>query len=448
MSDDKKSGDKNVFTIGLAGFGTVGGGLCQLLADNAEIIGRRCGREIKVSRILVRDTSKARDVAPPPGAILTTNMDDLLNDESICLIVELMGGIEKAGELIARALEKGKHVVTANKALLAENGLSLFNLSRRKNLVLRYEASVAGAIPVVQALKESMCGNRIHTLMGILNGTSNYILSEMTSNGLEFDMALRQAREKGFAEADPSLDIDGVDAAHKLVLLIRLAYGLDYPFARLAVRGIRGLSSMDIRLAREFGYRIKLIGQATDLNARASGDALLAAGVFPALVRHTLLLARAGGSYNALRVMGNASGPLFFHGRGAGALPTAGAVLADILAVARGETPNNTGFADGELPAAEILPFEDWRSSYYVRVMVTDAPGVLRDISGCMAAEGISVAQMVQKAEVAASGVPLVFMTHETSERSMLNALSRAAHADLLREPPVYFRVVETETGY
>lgn len=290
------------------------------------------------------------------------------------------------------ALDQGKHIVTANKALLAEEGLALFQKAERKKRILRYEASVAGAIPIVQALKESLTGNRISSLMGILNGTSNYILSEMTSNGLDFDVALKQAQELGYAEADPTLDIDGHDAAHKLILLIRLAYGVNYPYTALSVRGIRGLSAMDIRLAREFGYRVKLIGQVREVRCPGTGperkDCMeeapvrLEAGVFPALVHHTFLLARVGGVYNAARVEANAAGSLFFHGRGAGDLPTAGAVLADLMAVAREERPNNTGFVGRELPKAALVPPEEWRSCYYVRVMVQDAPGVLRDISG------------------------------------------------------------------
>ncbi|WP_165078627.1 MULTISPECIES: homoserine dehydrogenase [unclassified Desulfovibrio] len=434
--------------VGLAGFGTVGSGLARLLVDNADIIRRRTGRDMAIRAVLVRDANKAREVPLPAGAALTTDPARLIDDPEIDVLVELMGGIDAARGIIADALGHGKHVVTANKALLAEDGLALFRLARRKRRILRYEASVAGAIPVVEALKESLVGNRVESLMGILNGTSNYILSEMTANGLEFGEALRQAQELGFAEADPTLDIDGHDAAHKLILLIRLAWGADYPYAALAVRGIRGMAAVDIRFAREFGYRIKLIGQARlagpadGAPAGARTPLRLEAGVFPALVHHTYLLARVGGAYNALRVDANAAGPLFFHGRGAGSLPTAGAVLADLMAVAREERPNNTGFADGELMRAAIVPPEDWRSPYYVRVMVEDTPGVLRDISGCMAAEGISVAQMIQKAGDGASGVPLVFMTHETTARAMSGALKRAADAGLLREPAVYYRVL------
>ena len=435
--------------VGLAGFGTVGSGLARLLVDNADIIRRRTGRDMAIRAVLVRDASKAREVPLPAGAELTTDPARLVNDPEIDVLVELMGGIDAARSIISAALTHGKHVVTANKALLAEDGLALFRLARKKRRILRYEASVAGAIPVVEALKESLVGNRIESLMGILNGTSNYILSEMTTSGIEFGEALRQAQELGFAEADPTLDIDGHDAAHKLILLIRLAWGVDYPYAALAVRGIRGMAALDIRFAREFGYRIKLIGQARlardgeeGTHAAQGKPPRLEAGVFPALVHHTYLLASVGGAYNALRVDANAAGPLFFHGRGAGSLPTASAVLADLMAVAREERPNNTGFAEGELERAAIVPPEEWRSPYYVRVMVADTPGVLRDISGCMAAEGISVAQMIQKAGEGASGLPLVFMTHETTARAMSGALRRATDAGLLREPAVYYRVL------
>ena len=439
-----KNSDKPL-VVGLAGFGTVGGGLVRLLVENADLIRRRCGRDIVLKKVLVRNATKARSAQLPAGTELTTDYRALTDDPEIDVLVELIGGIDNARIIIDRALDQGKHIVTANKALLAEEGLALFQKADRKKRILRYEASVAGAIPIVETLKESLTGNRIESLMGILNGTSNYILSEMTSNGMDFDVALKQAQQLGYAEADPTLDIDGHDAAHKLILLIRLAYGVHYPYTALSVRGIRGLSGMDIRLAREFGYRIKLIGQVREVpgaeGSEGEGNIRLEAGVFPALVYHKFLLARVGGVYNAVRVDANASGPLFFHGRGAGDLPTAGAVLGDLLAVARDERPNNTGFVGKELPKASIVPPEEWRSCYYVRVMVQDTPGVLRDLSGCMAAEGISMAQVIQKSDEG-NGVPLVFMTHETTARAMSDALQRTMDAGLLKEPAVYFRVL------
>ncbi|MDR3363204.1 MAG: homoserine dehydrogenase [Desulfovibrio sp.] len=432
--------------VGLAGFGTVGGGLARLVVENADMVRRRVGREILIKRILVRDMDKARNVALPDGAQLTTDAEALADDPEIDVLVELIGGIRQARALIERALDHGKHVVTANKALLAEEGPALFVRAERAGRILRYEAGVAGAIPIVQTLKESLTGNHVLSLMGILNGTSNYILSEMAANGMDFDVALQQAQELGYAEADPTLDIDGHDAAHKLILLIRLAYGAHYPYKALSVRGIRGLTCKDINFAKEFGYTIKLIAQVREIResaqSREGGIPCLEAGVFPALVRNSYLLASVGGVYNAVRIEANAAGLLFFHGRGAGDLPTAGAVLADLLAVARDERPNNTGFQGEDLPLAFIVPPEEWRSCCYARLTVQDRPGVLRDIAGCMAADGVSVASMLQKSDDGRGLVPLVFMTHQTTAGAMDHALRRMADAGLLKEPAVCYRVL------
>ncbi|MDE7065633.1 MAG: homoserine dehydrogenase, partial [Desulfovibrionaceae bacterium] len=296
--------------VGLAGCGTVGSGLLRVLAENGDLIRERTGRDIRIKSVLVRNPSRARAVPLPEGARLVTDAALLTDDPETDVVVELMGGIDAPRTLIDRALEHGKHIVTANKALLAEDGAGLFRKAAEKGLALLYEASVAGGIPIVQTLKESLAGNRIRSLVGILNGTSNYILSEMTSNGLDFETALAQAQEQGFAEADPTLDIDGHDAAHKLVLLIRLAYGVEYPYAELPIQGIRGLSELDINFAREFGYRIKLLGQVNEVDGR------LEAGVFPTLVRHTFLLARVGGAYNAVRVDGRTHGGRITERRG------------------------------------------------------------------------------------------------------------------------------------
>ena len=421
--------------VGLAGFGTVGGGLARALAENEELIRQRTGRDIAIKTILVRNPHKARAVSLPAGAELVTDSARLTDDPAIDVVVELMGGLEAPGALIARALNQGKHVVTANKALLAENGAGLFRTAAEKGLALLYEASVAGGIPIVQTLKESLAGNRIHSLVGILNGTSNYILSEMTSSGLDFDTALAQAQDKGYAEADPTLDIDGHDAAHKLVLLIRLAYGVEYPYAEMPVQGIRGMDRLDILFAREFGYRIKLLGQVREVNGQ------LEAGVFPTLVHHNFLLARVGGAYNAVRVEGNAVGSLFLHGRGAGDMPTASAVLGDLLTVARQAPPHNTGFVRQVPERARILPPAEARSCYYVRAMVRDNPGVLRDLAGAMACEDISLAQVIQKPQED-GGVPLIFMTHEAGAQAMTTALQHVRDAGLLCAPAVSYRVL------
>ena len=295
--------------------------------------------------------------------------------------------------------------------------------------------AVAGGIPIVQTLKESLTGNHITSLEGILNGTGNYILSEMTSKGVNFAPALAEAQEKGYAEADPTLDIDGFDTAHKLVLLIRLAWGVDYPYTKMPIEGIRNLDKMDIDFAREFGYRIKLLGRAR------MRDGKLEAGVFPTLVNHTYLLARVGGAYNAVRVEGNAVGSLFLHGLGAGSLPTASAVLGDLISIARQNNKLNSGFVKQVLPQADILPPEEACSTYYMRFMVKDDPGVLRDLSGALSDQGVSIAQAIQKGQSEA-GVPLVFMTHEAPVSAIRKAVETMRKSDFLLAPAICYRVM------
>ncbi len=422
--------------IGLAGFGTVGTGVVRTLEENATLIEQRIGRSIVVKSVLVRDASKARSCALPASARFVDKASDLTDDPEIEVILELMGGIETPGALISRALDMGKHVVTANKALLAEAGTDLFAKAEEKGLSLLYEASVAGGIPIVQTLKESLAGNTISSLIGILNGTSNYILSQMSTEGLDFATALSEAQELGFAEADPTLDIDGHDAAHKLVLLIRLAYGVEYPYTEMPVHGIRHMHKLDIAIAREFGYRVKLLAQARLV------DGAIEAGIFPTLIHHRFLMSSVGGSYNAVRVEGNAVGSLFLHGRGAGDMPTASAVVADLLTVAREAKPHNTGFIRQVLERATILPPTESVSPYYLRFMVSDTSGVLRDIAGIMAAQGISIAQVIQKPEEQGS-VPLIFMTHEAKAQAMQQALETIKTQQVLQDVPVCYRVLQ-----
>ncbi len=420
-------------TLGLAGLGTVGGGLVRLLSENAEEIRARSGCDFRLKAVAVRNPNRQRDL--PEGVHLTTDPLALADDPDIDIVIELMGGIDTAKALITRSLENGKHVVTANKALLAEEGEGLFRLAEQKGCILLYEASVAGGIPVVQTLKESLTGNKILSLEGILNGTGNYILSEMSSKGVDFSTALSEAQEKGYAEADPTLDIDGFDTAHKLCLLIRLAWGVDYPYAKMPITGIRNLDRMDIEFAREFGYRIKLLGRAR------MRDGKLEAGVFPTLVNHTYLLARVGGAYNAVRMEGNAVGSLFLHGLGAGSLPTASAVLGDLISVARDNNRLNSGFVKQVLPQADILSPEEARSTYYMRFMVKDDPGVLRDLAGALSDQGVSIAQAFQKGQNDA-GVPLVFMTHEASVSSVQAAIETMRTSDFLLAPAICYRVM------
>lgn len=423
----------DVLTIGLAGLGTVGSGFVHLLSENKEELRARTGCDIRLKSVAVRDTTRQRNL--PDGVQLLNDPMQLAADPEIDVVIELMGGIETAKQLIARSLENGKQIITANKALLAEEGACLFRLAEEKKAALRYEASVAGGIPIVETLKESLTGNRITSLEGILNGTGNYILSEMTSKGRTFDAALADAQEKGYAETDPTLDIDGYDTAHKLVLLIRLAWGVDYPYTEMPIRGIRNLDRMDIEFAREFGYRIKLLGRAKMRNGQ------LEAGVFPTLVNHTYLLARVGGAFNAVRLEGNAVGSLFLHGLGAGSLPTASAVLGDLVSIARHNNRLNSGFYQQVLPKANILPPEQACSTYYMRFMVKDDPGVLRDLAGALSDQGVSIAQAIQKGQ-SEGAVPLVFMTHEASVQAVTKAVDNMRRADFLLAPAICYRVM------
>ncbi len=425
---------RKTLTLALAGFGTVGGGLARALDENRDWLLERTGCDIRIKTILVRDTAKARDWPLPEGATLTTRPADLLAS-SPDVLVELMGGTDAAFTLVSEALAKGLPVVTANKALLAERGEAIFAAAQASGAPLLYEASVAGGIPIVQTLKESLAGNRIDSLIGILNGTANYILSEMTSNGLAFDTALKQAQELGFAEADPTLDIEGHDTAHKLAILIRLAFGVSFPLDELPVNGITQVEPVDIEFARELGYRIKLLAQVREV------DGKLDAAVCPTLVNHTYLIARVGGSYNAVRLAGNAVGSIFLHGRGAGGLPTASAVLADVMSIARGCPLNNTGFVRQTLPRADVLSHDQAEHSYYVRVSVPDRPGVLRDLAGAMAEHDISIAQAIQKGRHK-DGVYVVFMTHDAPTSAMNRAVERLARSGLIMDSAAVFRML------
>ncbi len=419
--------------IGLAGLGTVGSGLVQLLKSNASEIEQRTGKKIIVKYVAVRDVNKKRDL--PEGAKLIDNPLLMIEDPEVQVIVELIGGTNLAGTLIRKALENGKSVVTANKALLAEKGEELFTLAEENNLFLAYEASVAGAIPVVQTIKDSLAGNKIHNIFGILNGTSNYILSEMSANGTQFDEALKRAQELGFAEADPTLDIDGFDAAHKLKLLVRLAWGVHYPYDKVSIQGIRNMSAMDIAFAQSLGYTIKLLGQAEYKNNE------IEAGVSPVLIPAKAILSRVDGAFNAIHINGNAVGPLFLHGLGAGSLPTASAVLGDIMSIMK-NIYDTTGYVTKKFPLAPIANIDNSVSPWYLRLMVHDTVGVLRDVAGIFAKQSISIAQVIQKKQQE-DGVPLVFMTHETTVKAMKNALAEIKATNILNAEPVAFRVLE-----
>lgn len=427
----------SVIHLGLAGLGTVGSGLVKIIQENNDWIVRRLGKTLKVKTIMVRDLDKPRNVVPSPGTTFTTSIDDLIGDPEIDIIVELAGGIEFPRTLITRALNSGKSVVTANKALLAQHGPELFELAASKNLGLYYEASVAGGIPIIQTLKESLAGNRIKAMTGILNGTANFIMSEMSEKGEDFATVLAKAQAKGYAEADPTLDIEGIDAAHKLVILIRLAYGLDFPMSKLTVEGISKVEQFDIVLAKEFGYRLKLLAQVREKSG------LLHAGVYPALLRQDHILAKVDGPFNSILLEGNAVGPVMLYGQGAGDLPTGSAVLADILALARTDcVPNNTGFLEARLPQAQILAPELTVFRHYFRFTVVDRPGVMASIAGVMGEYNISIAQVVQRQYAPDAGVPIVFISHSAQMQNVTAALETIKKFSFVLDPPVHYRII------
>ncbi|MGE4297155.1 MAG: homoserine dehydrogenase [Desulfovibrionaceae bacterium] len=421
--------------IGLAGCGTVGGGLARILEMNGDIIRRRIGRDIEIAKVAVRDLKKKRAVDLPDG-LFTTNPMDLATDPTIDVVVELMGGTTTARDLVTAALAAGKHVVTANKALLARHGNELFDMARARNLHLCFEAAVAGGIPVIEATKHDLGANRLLKLVGILNGTANYILTEMTAKCLEFDTALAQAQALGYAEADPTLDIGGGDAAHKLILLLRTAFGIDYPVDDLPVHGITMVTPEDISFAAQFGYQIKLVAQ-----ARMVGDKI-EAGVYPALIPGHYLLAKVQGPMNAVWFTGNAVGQGMLYGQGAGDLPTGSAVMADLMTVAKELPPDNDGFANGPLPKADIIDLDEAVSLHYLRFTVPDQPGVMRDIAGALADHDISIAQAVQQGEDLGRGVSIVFLTHEAKAGAIHAAMRQVEAMGLAKARTMHYRIM------
>jgi len=430
----------DVIKLGLGGFGTVGSGLAKILDMNSTRLAKRLGKRIEITTVLVRDLNKKRAFDLGPNVTFTDDPKALVG-ENVDIVVELMGGLDTAKQLMLDSFAAGKHVVTANKHLLAEHGLELFDAARENHVGLMFEASCAGGIPIVQTLKESLAGDEIVKMLGIMNGTANYILSEMTTKGMDFSTALADAQDLGYAEADPTFDIEGFDTAHKLCVLIRMAYGVDYPLAEIPIQGITSVTPMDIEFAREFGYRVKLLAHVMNVGGQ------LEAGVHPALVPYTYLLARVGGNYNAVRLEGNAVGPIMLHGQGAGDLPTGSAVLADIMSLIRtigckDNQPDNTGFRNQPIGKADILPPEESESKYYFRFTVQDRTGVMAAVTKSMAKHGVSIAQAVQKGEAGAEGVPLVIVSHETPAKAVEAVIDEIDDMDFTVEPCVKFRIL------
>ena len=425
----------SVLRVGIAGLGTVGAGVMRVLAENAELITARAGKDITVTAVSARSRGLERGVALT-GLRWHDDALALADDPDVDVVVELIGGSEGvARRLVEQAIAGGKPVVTANKALLAVHGSGLAQAAEEAGVTLAYEAAVAGGIPVIKALREGLAGNRISRVAGILNGTCNYILTVMRTDGKEFGEVLADAQALGYAEADPSFDIDGIDAAHKLAILAALAFGRKVDFAAVHVEGIRAVNALDIIFADELGYRIKLLGIAQET---AAGVEMR---VHPAMVPKAALLASVDGVFNAVLAQGDFVGSVFLQGRGAGAGPTASAVVADLIDIARGSNVPVWGAARRQLSERPALPISQHHGAYFMRLMVVDQPGVLADVTAILRDHGVSLESMLQHGRKPGEAVPIVLVTHETSEAAMGKAVARIAKLEAVLERPALIRI-------
>lgn len=431
---------KSRIGVGIIGFGTVGTGVARVLLDNAMLIRRRVGVPIDLVRIADLDITRDRGIALPPG-LLTTEAKQVLTDPAVDVVVELIGGYDAAKRVILEAIAAGKHVVTANKALLALHGEEIFDAASRKGVELGFEASVGGGIPVIRALTEGLAGNTVQSIYGIINGTSNYILSRMTHEGHSFEAVLADAQREGYAEADPTFDVSGIDSAHKLAILANLAYGTPVNFKEIYAEGITHITPIDIAYAREFGFTIKLLAIAKLI------DGEVEARVHPTMVPSVSPIAQVEGVYNAIQLVGDAVGDVVLYGRGAGSLPTGSAVVSDIIAIGR----NLLKGAVGRVPAASfqqdqrrplrMKPMEEITSLYYLRFMVVDRPGVLAQIAGELGRCGISISSMLQQGRREGQTVPVVIKTHMARERDVQTALREINRKPFVSEPTRLIRV-------
>lgn len=424
--------------IGLAGLGTVGGGVVRLLNEQRDIIAARCERPVVVTVVSARDLNKVRDL-PLEGIRIIADAREIPAQNDVDIVVEVIGGESGvAREVCESALRHNKPVVTANKALLAKHGTALAQLSEKQNIPLMWEAAVAGGIPVIKGIREGLAANTLSDVIGILNGTCNYILSTMTATGRDFAEVLAEAQKLGYAEADPSFDIDGIDTAHKLSLLSALAFGTTPDFAAVRVEGIRHVSALDIKFAAELGYAIKLLAVARHTPHGIEQR------VQPCMVPVNSPLGQVGGPFNAVMAQGNFSDRILWSGRGAGAKPTASAVVADIIDLARGHAPYVFGLPVTMLNSHKALSPANCTGSYYARLMVEDRPGVIADVTAILRDYSVSMESFLQHGRNPGETVAVVFTTHETNEAAMLDSLKRIGQLGPVREPPRLMRVLDS----
>ncbi len=429
--------------VGLLGIGTVGGGTFTVLRRNQEEITRRAGRAIVLKMIADKDVKKARKLAGK-NAIVTADAMEVVNHPGIDIVVELIGGTTVAKQFILKAIKNGKHVVTANKALLAIHGNEIFAAAHKHGVMVAFEAAVAGGIPIIKALREGLTANRVEWIAGIINGTSNYILSEMRNKGASFAEALEQAQALGYAEADPTFDVEGIDAAHKLTILATISFGIPMQFDKVYTEGISKLAREDIRYAEELGYRIKLLG-ITKRNPKG-----IELRVHPTLIPARRLIANVEGVMNAVLVKGDAVGATMYYGAGAGAEPTASAVVADLVDVTRMHTADrkhrvpHLAFQPDALTDTPILPMSEVQTSYYLRLRAFDKPGVLADITRILADSGISIDAMVQKEpSEGEEQVDIIMLTHETVEKHINAAIKKIEKLSTISGKVVRIRLEE-----
>jgi homoserine dehydrogenase len=426
--------------VGLIGWGIVGSGVIKILQDNGALIERRLGSKIVLKGVADIDLETERSVEVNPE-LLTESADEVIENPEIDVVLELIGGVEPARSYIVEALKRGKHVVTANKALLATHLDELCGVAQQHNSDLNFEAAVGGGIPIIRALKEGFVAERIDAIFGILNGTSNYILSTMSNEGGEFNVVLRQAQEKGYAEMNPSLDIDGIDAAHKLAILMRLAFGAKFQFEDIFIEGISDITPLDIEFGREFGYTIKLLAI-----AKAVGETI-EARVHPTMLPSDHLLSTVDGVFNAIYLKGNAVGETLFYGQGAGMMPTGSAVVGDLIELGRnilkdtGERVPTLSFQPASIKGMKVKDIEDIVRPYYMRFSAVDQPGVLSRISGVLGKNDISIASVIQKGRQVSGAVPVVMMTHEARERNVRRALREIDGMDVILDRTMLIRV-------
>jgi homoserine dehydrogenase len=424
--------------IGLLGLGAIGGGVVEVLRDNADEMERRIGKRLVLAKAVDLDTSRAEALGLD-AEIFSTDAADVIDNPDIDIVIELIGGYEPARTFVLRALEAGKHVVTANKALLAVHGEELAAKAVEVGKVLQYEASVGGAIPIIRSVREAFASERIGAIYGIMNGTTNYILSEMTEKGGEYEQVLVEAQEKKYAEADPTFDVEGIDAAHKLALLVNIAFGTPVDFKELFVQGITDISPVDIRFAEQFGYRIKLLAIAR------LEDGKVDARVHPTMIPSGHMLAQVSESFNAIYIVGNAIGHSMLYGRGAGPRPTAGAVLADCVEIARDDRQLPIfSYQPENRKRLQLKPVDDYRGKYFLRFTVKDEPGVLAKLAGKLGEKDISISAMHQDPErLDNNGACVVILTYEANEGDIKSALAEIDALDVCQAATKIIRIEE-----